>query len=100
MSDSTYDPKPSSSHPFACFSSWLGGLVRARTPDYVRDAPKGLAVARVKGVVVERAHGYGKANGAIVGITLVVDDDDAATAVLDAIRDGTPIRVLATDSST
>ena len=104
----TYSPNgPGDTNPIGCVASWVVDLVRPPSPTYVRATPSEPApspepvVARVRGVVVERAPVYqadGTAcddgNGPIVGITLVVDDDAVAATVLDAIQDGTPIRVL------
>ncbi len=90
-------------NPIGCVSSWLGSLIRPPSPAYVHAPvePPGIAVAHVRGVIVERVPVFqadgtplDDSAGPVAGITLVVDDDTAATTVLDAIRDGTPIRVL------
>ena len=108
----TYSPNdPAAANPIGCVASWIANVIRPRSPAYAQadskdvppPDPKEPVVARVRGVVVERAPVYqadgtalGDGCGPIVGITLVVDDDAVATTVLDAIQDGTPIRVLST----
>lgn len=108
----TYTPDgPGAGNPIGCVASWIVNVIRPPSPAYTRAEskaepepkvdPKEPVVARVRGIVVERSPVY-QADGAllddgsgpVVGITLVIDDDEAATKVLDAIQDGTPIRVL------
>ena len=101
MTEPSYRPEdPDATNPIGCVTSWIGSLFRPAAPAYAHAEPKGPVVAHVRGVVVERAPVYQTdgtpcdATGPIVGITLVVDDDQVATTVLEAIADGLPIRVL------
>jgi len=104
----TYTPNgPGTDNPIGCVASWISNVIRPPSPTYTRAEPKAVVesktpvVARVRGIVVERTPVHqadgttaDDGSGPVVGITLVVDDDEAATTVLDAIQDGTPIRVL------
>lgn len=104
----TYSPNgPGDTNPIGCVASWVVNLVRPSSPVYSHAPPKEPAptqepvLARVRGIVVERAPVYqtdgtpiDDGTGPVLGITLVIDDDEAAATVLDALRDGTPIRVL------
>lgn len=102
----TYSPNgPGDANPIGCVASWVVNLVRPSSPAYAHAPAKAPiaepVLARVRGIVVERAPvcqtdgtATDDGTGPVVAITLVLDDDEAASTVLDALRDGTPIRVL------
>lgn len=96
-----YQPASAATNPIGCVSAWVGNLFRARMPAYVvPDAKESPLVARVRGVVLSRDPAFATTDGSdgppgpIVGLTLVVDDDETAAAVLEALHAGAPVNVL------
>ena len=106
----TYDPNGTSgANPIGCALSWFGGLLKGGTPRYdapvmtpaptpvpIPAVPTSAPVVRIRGVAVQRGtieSGGVTCDGAIVAITLVVDDATAAGLVMQAIEDGAVFRV-------
>lgn len=98
MTTPAYQPTPPS-NPIGCVTSWIGRLFRPPTPAYVApESPKATPiVARVRGVVMTPAYGADGTTGDPAtgdGVTLVVDDDETANLVLEAIHAGATVNVL------
>ena len=91
-------------NPINCITSWVGDLLSSPTPAY-QDPPKATptpdpvltpTVARVRGIAVTRAPGGGLTDGGpIAELTLVVDDEHTAAIVVEALRSGAALRVVA-----
>lgn len=96
MTDPIYQPSPAITNPLGCVTSWLGSLFRPRVPAYVvPEEPKATpVVARVRGVALVPGPEVHGTTGTIAGMTLVVDDDQTAAAVLEALHAGAPVTVL------
>lgn len=104
-----YDPSQrSATNPVTCVTSWIGNLFRGRVPDYLPAPTEPItrvlstaatAVARVRGVELYRTPIYladgsiVEGDGPIATVTLIVDDDAIAAAVLSALHGGAHIRV-------
>jgi hypothetical protein len=109
-----YDPTAQPAGILGCAGSWLGGLFRSATPDYAATPSEPVVIgpsgnpgassasvtARVRGV-----DGYAWPTLSMDGsfesdprasaacVTLIVDDDDTANALMSALRAGAAVRV-------